>query len=365
MRLDLNANTSFGLKSNLILDLGYDGSNASFQFTRGTLSWAGLRAFYHDRFTSSDDYMKLFWNDPDKDIETIDWYGAEFIKTFGPLRLDVVYVNGLPYKDPAKSGLLHDLKGLRLTYNLGKPTVGLTGAWGEDNVVGVDLTVPLGFANLVTEAAVAGNSMDNWGLGLVLKDGTLGPFGYYLEFMRTTPNFYTRDSEWSKENCQKFYGKVTYTPVSGLSLTGVYDYFHKLDGGWDKRAPSLEVNLSLFNPFTFKLYYESKDEGNTTPLPHSTKFEGTASYAGEALSASLLLRQETGKDLEQEFTLSWAFAETWKVAAEAKLLTASDTYGLDLTKRFSERLDLTLSYDRKIESTQTVTTYTLALGANF
>lgn len=354
LRLDLTAKTSFGLQSNLVLDYIDDGSDAKFEVARGTLSLAGLRAFYHDRFTSSDDYMKLFWNDPDQDIETVDWYGAEFIKTFGPLRVNALYADG-----PKQ------LKGLRLTYNFGKPTVGLTGAWGDSNVVGVDLTVPLGFANLVTEAAVAEYSLENWAFGIVFKDGTLGPFGYYLEFMRSTPNFYARDSEWSKENCQKFYGKVTYTPVSGLSLTGVYDYFHKLDGTWDKRAPSLEVNLSLFSPLTFKLYYESKDEGNTTPLPHTTKFEGTASYAGEALSASLLLRQETGKDLEQEFSLSWAFAETWKLAAEAKLLTASDEYGLDLTKRFSETLDLTLSYDRKVEATQTVTTYTLALGANF
>ncbi|NLG85110.1 MAG: hypothetical protein GX493_11015 [Firmicutes bacterium] len=365
-RLDLTAKTSFGLQSNLVLDYIDDGSDAKFEVARGTLSLAGVRILYHDRFTNSDDYMKLYWEDPDNedlDIERITWKGVEVNRNFGKLHLNALYLPGGPSIDGEK--LDYNLFGLRMIYPVGKATLGLSGVRGAGEVVAIDATIPLGFANFGAEAGIAEGSTDNWGLFLVLKDGTSGPLGYYLEFMRTTPGFVTPDSEWSKENCQKFYGKVTYAPVDGLSLIGVYDCFHKLDGGWDKRAPSIEVDVDLFKPFSLKLYYETKDEGDTTPLPHTTKFEGTASYEGDALSASLLVRQETGKDTEHEFTLTWAFAETWQLAVEADLLTASDEYGLDLTKRFSETLDLTLSYDRKVEPTQTVTTYTLALGVNF
>ena len=96
-------------------------------------------------------------------------------------------------------------------------------------MIGLDLDVTLDFADFITEVAVANGSMENWGVGLALKRGRLGPLNYELEYLLTSPGFSTPDADWWRGNCERLYGALNYNPIPGLSLNGTYEFFKTHD----------------------------------------------------------------------------------------------------------------------------------------
>lgn len=344
-RMEWYGNLKPNISSSCVGDVIYDGPDASLILARGELSWAGLRLFYHERYTNSDDLLRLFWMNPDESIEVVTTQGVEFVRKLGRLDLNLVYAD---YGN-------HELKGLRLTHPLGGTgtTVGLTGAWGWGDVVGLDLRRSMGAAEFAAEVAFAGGSADRWGLGMALKDEGFGPFTYHLEYALTEPGFSTPDSDWYRENCEKLRGVLNYVPAPGVYLNAVYESYKTRDDQVRNTERSVSATISCLGPFNISL---ARCLLNSLDLMPTKISEVYLCYMLDRATISLFLRHNSSRGFEPEIFVSWwTPSMDWQVAARATLLVDFPGYGFDLTRRLACGSEFSLSYTANLD---------LALGQN-
>lgn len=345
LRMEWYGNLKPDVNSSCVGDVVHDGPDASLDLVRGGFFWAGLRLFYHERYTNSDDLFRLFWMNPDESIEVVTTRGVEFARELGRLSLNLVYAD---YGN-------HELRGLRLTHHLGgtETTVGLTGAWGWGEVVGLDLRRRMGTAEFATEVAFAGGSADRWGLGLALKNEGFDPFTYNLEYTSTESGFSTPDSDWYRENCEKLRGVFNYVPATGIYLNAVYESYRTRDGQVKNTERSASVTLSCLGPINLSLTRCLLD---SLGLEQTKISEVYLCYMPEGATISLFLRDNSSRGFEPEIFVSWwTPSMDWQVTARATLLADFPGYGFDLTRRLARGSEFSLSYTANRD---------LALGQN-